>query len=98
MDTKKILTPAEHLAERSWTKFLESLPFGDNQPWRIENYRDFISLRSTASILTNRKGATRFYYLRESNEDNTIYLVTVSDIKKDTTSSRTKDYDRIGKD
>ena len=81
MDTKKILTPAEHLAERSWTKFLESLPFGDNQPWRIENYRDFISLRTTASIL-NGKGVDRFYYLRENADDNTIYNITVTETKR----------------
>ena len=73
---KAILTPSELLAKRSWTRFLESLPIGE-LTWRISDYRDFISLRTTASILSNREGAVRTYSIYESKEDRTIYNISV---------------------
>ena len=77
---KIIKTSYELLAERSWTEFLKSLPFATTL-WRIENYRDFISLRTTASILSRDSG--RRYSLRQDSKDSTLYHIDVIEVRKD---------------
>ena len=77
MEEKRVQTPGELLAERKWMDFLRSLSVGDSV-WRVENYRDFISLRTSASILTNKnKYAYRFNFT-QSSEDPTVYTITTS--------------------
>ena len=75
MENNKVKTPSELLASRSWTEFLNSLPETTTK-WRIESYRDFVSLRTTASILT--KNTERVYSLKQNKEDNTVYEITVT--------------------
>ena len=76
MEEKKVQTPGELLAERKWMDFLRSLSVGDTV-WRVENYRDFISLRTSASILTNKGYAYKFS-IKQSAEDPTVYTITTS--------------------
>ena len=73
----KVKTPYELLAERSWTEFLKSLPVATTS-WRIEDYRDFVSLRTTASILSNKEGADRSFSLIQNKSDKTIYEIEVT--------------------
>ena len=74
MEKDKKYTSAELLAERKWTEFLKSLGLGVNG-WRITDYRDFISLRTVASILSNK--TERAYSLRQDEQDKTIYNIEV---------------------
>jgi len=74
--TNKIRTSAELLADREWTEFLKRIPFGTTD-WRIENYRDFVSLRSIASMLSKRDDCDRKFSLKQSPEDKTIYNIIV---------------------
>ena len=77
MEEKRVQTPGELLAERKWMDFLRSLSVGETR-WRVENYRDFISLRTSASILTNKnKYAYRFNFT-QSAEDPTVFTITTS--------------------
>ena len=72
------LTPAELLAARAWTDFLKSLPVGE-MPWRIEKYRDFISLRTTASTLSTTPDFPYRFNLWEDRFDSTIFHIKVSE-------------------
>jgi len=76
MDKKK-LTPAELLSARKWMDFLRSLTPGESV-WRIENYRDFVSLRSSASILTKGGYKYKFSIIQDKDEQ-TIYHITTSE-------------------
>ncbi len=78
MDKKK-LTPAELLAARKWMDFLRSLPLGESL-WRIESYRDFVSLRSSASILT-KGGYENKFSINQDKEDSSVYRITTSPSK-----------------
>ena len=69
------MTSAELLAERKWTDFLKRIPVGKSD-WRISNYRDFISLRTVASILT--KNTERTYSLLQDKADKTVYNIEVT--------------------
>lgn len=82
MEEKKILTPSELLQARKWTDFLQSLSFGTTA-WRITEYRDFISLRTTASILTGREKPERTYSIIQDRGDNTVFHITVEKERKD---------------
>lgn len=73
MEEKRVQTPGELLAERKWMDFLRSLSIGETR-WRVENYRDFVSLRTSASILTNKGYAYRFS-IKQSAEDSTVYTI-----------------------
>lgn len=73
MEEKRVQTPGELLAERKWMDFLRSLSVGETR-WRVENYRDFVSLRTSASILTNKGYAHRFS-IKQSAEDPTVYTI-----------------------
>lgn len=75
-EDKKILTPGELLDARKWTDFLHSLSQGETV-WRITEYRDFISLRTTASILTGREKPGRTYSIIQDRDDRTVYRITV---------------------
>lgn len=72
------MTPSELLAARKWTDFLHSLSVGTTT-WRIAEYRDFISLRTTASILTKAEKPERTYSIRQDREDNTVFRITIKD-------------------
>ena len=76
MKEEKIMTSVELLAERKWTEFLRKIPVGDSH-WRIANYRDFVSLRSVASMMGKKKDCDRFFHIKQSRGDNAIYTVTV---------------------
>ena len=72
--------PKDFIAAKKWMRFLESIPVGTS-PWKIEDYRDFISLRTTASILTNRAAHGYTYSITQNTMDKTEYFVKKS-IKK----------------
>lgn len=82
MEEKKILTPSELLSARKWTDFLHSLSFGTTA-WRITEYRDFISLRTTASILTGREKPDRTYSIIQDRGDNTVFHITIEKERTD---------------
>ena len=77
---KKILTSAELLKDRHWTKFLKRLPLGTTD-WRIDEYRDFISLRTTASILSNK--TERRYSIKQDKDDPSVYNISVEEQPND---------------
>lgn len=85
MEEKKIFTPSELLAARKWTDFLHSLSVGTTA-WRITEYRDFISLRTTASILTGREKPERTYSIIQDRDDNTVFRITVEKGRQDGTA------------
>jgi hypothetical protein len=72
-----MLTLAELLSGRHWSGFLRRLPVGTTD-WRVENYRDFISLRTTASILS--KKSSRKYSIRQDKKDTSVYNITVEEV------------------
>ena len=77
MKEEKIKTSAELLAERKWTEFLKKIPVGTSD-WRIADYRDFVSLRSVASMLGGKKGnCDRTFSITQRRDDKTIYDITV---------------------
>ena len=76
MEERKILTPSELLAARKWTDFLHSLSTGTTA-WRITDYRDFISLRTTASILTGKEKPERTYSIIQDKDDKTVFRITI---------------------
>lgn len=82
MEVKKIQTPEELIAAKKWMPFLESIPVGTT-PWTIEDYRDFVSLRTTASILTNRDGHKHIYSITKNAIDPTQFFITKNWKKKD---------------
>ena len=77
MKEEKILTSAELLAERKWTDFLKKIPVGRSD-WRIADYRDFVSLRSIASMMGKKDGCDRTFSINQSEEDKTIYIIEVT--------------------
>ena len=77
MNKKDILMAAqEHLDARKWTRFLMSLPFGTEE-WEIPEYRDFISIRTTASIISSNTDSDRSFSINQSGKDNKRFLITV---------------------
>ena len=77
MKEEKIMTSAELLAERRWTDFLKKIPVGTSD-WRIADYRDFVSLRTVASILSNKDDCDRTFSIKQDKEDKTIYNIEVT--------------------
>lgn len=69
--------PKELIAAKKWMGFLEAIPVGMT-PWVIEDYRDFVSLRTTASILSNRAGHNYRYSITQNAMDKTEYFVRKS--------------------
>lgn len=76
MKEEKIKTSAELLAERKWTEFLKKIPVGTSD-WRIADYRDFVSLRSVASMLGKKGDCDRAFSITQRRDDKTIYDITV---------------------
>ena len=76
MKEEKIMTSAELLAERKWTEFLKKIPVGSSD-WRIADYRDFVSLRSVASMMGKKDSCDRTFSINQSKDDATIYIITV---------------------
>lgn len=76
MKEEKIMTSAELLAERKWTEFLKKIPVGFSD-WRISDYRDFVSLRSIASMMGKKESCDRTFSIYQSKEDDTIYIIEV---------------------
>lgn len=76
MKEEKIKTSAELLAERKWTEFLKKIPVGTSD-WRIADYRDFVSLRSVASMLGKKEDCDRTFSITQRRDDKTIYDITV---------------------
>lgn len=76
MKEEKIFTTAELLAERKWTEFLRQIPEGKSD-WRITDYRDFVSLRSVASMLGKKDDSDRTFSINQSKKDKTIYIIEV---------------------
>lgn len=78
MKEEKIMTTAELLAARKWTRFLKQLPDGRTD-WRITDYRDFVSLRTVAALLSMEKSDyDRKFSFEQSKEDKTIYVIEVT--------------------
>ena len=77
MKEEKIMTSAELLAERKWTEFLKQIPEGKSD-WRITDYRDFVSLRTVASILSNKADCDRVFSIKQRKDDKTIYIIEVT--------------------
>ena len=77
MKEEKIMTSAELLAERKWTDFLKKIPVGSSD-WRITDYRDFVSLRSVASMMGKKAECDRTFSIKQSKEDETIYIIEVT--------------------
>lgn len=77
MKEEKIFTSAELLAERKWTEFLKRIPVGKSD-WRISDYRDFVSLRSVASMMGSKAECDRTFSIRQSDADKTIYIIEVT--------------------
>ena len=75
---KEIIKSAELLAAGKWTQFLKSLTVGE-LPWRIEKYRDFISLRTTASILSHDDTFPYKFNIWEDKDNGTIFHIKVSE-------------------
>lgn len=82
MKEKKNQTPEELIAERNWMPFLETLPVGTT-PWTIADYKDFVSLRTTASILTNREAHKYKYSITKNAIDSTQFFIAKNWKKKD---------------
>lgn len=76
MKEEKIKTSAELLSERKWTEFLKKIPVGTSD-WRIADYRDFVSLRSVASMLGKKEDCDRTFNINQSREDKTVYNIKV---------------------
>lgn len=74
MKEEKIMTTAELLAARKWTRFLKQLPDGRTD-WRITDYRDFVSLRTVAAMLGKKDEFDRTFSINQSREDKTIYII-----------------------
>ena len=70
------MTSAELLAERKWTEFLKSLSFGLSD-WTITDYRDFISLRTVASIMGNKEDCEKTFSIKQSKREKTVYIIDV---------------------
>lgn len=77
MKKEKTMTSAELLAERKWTEFLKKIPVGKSD-WRITDYRDFVSLRSVASMMGKKGSCDRTFSINQSKDDETIYIIEVT--------------------
>lgn len=75
MDNKE-KTAGEWFALRKWTKFLGALPYGTTD-WVITNYKDFLSLRSVASMTKS----DREYSIKVSKNDGTRIFIEVRNKK-----------------
>ncbi len=51
----------EWLAERKWTGFLMRVPLRTTKDYPVENANDAMSIRSTASTLSNCEGCDRVF-------------------------------------
>ena len=76
MKEEKIKTSAELLAERKWTEFLKKIPVGKSD-WSITDYRDFVSLRSVASMMGKKDSCDRTFSIKQSDDAETIYIIEV---------------------
>ncbi len=77
MKEEKIMTTAELLAARKWTRFLKQLPDGRTD-WRITDYRDFVSLRTVAALLGAKAEYDRTFSFKQNKEDDTVYIIEVT--------------------
>lgn len=68
---------AELLSAGKWTQFLESLAVGLTD-WTLDNYKDLLSLRVTASILNKRVSCLRAYSIKVSKENDLKIYIEVS--------------------
>lgn len=71
------MTSAELLADRKWTEFLKRIPVGKSD-WRISDYRDFVSLRTIASMMGSKSECDRTFSIKQSDKDKTIYIIEVT--------------------
>lgn len=78
MKEEKIMTSAELLAARKWTRFLKQIPIGRSD-WRITDYRDFVSLRTIAAMLGAKEDCDRTFSINQSKDDSTIYIIEVKE-------------------
>lgn len=76
MKEEKIMSSAELLAERKWTEFLKSIPIGLSD-WNIADYRDFVSLRTVASMMGNKEDYDRTFSIKQSKREKTVYIIEV---------------------
>lgn len=82
MEEKRIITSEELIAQKKWMLFLETLPVGTT-PWTIADYKDFVSLRTTASILSNREGHKFKYSITKNAIDPTQFFIAKNWKKRD---------------
>lgn len=78
MNEEKIMTSAELLAARKWTRFLKQIPIGRSD-WRITDYRDFVSLRTIAAMLGGKNDCDRTFSITQRKDDSTVYIIEVKE-------------------
>lgn len=79
-----INTSNELLSAGRWTQFLESLPLGITD-WMLDNYKDLLKIRVTASMLTTGERSKRAYSVKVSKDNDLKVYIEVSGKKNKTT-------------
>lgn len=67
-------TADEWLAERKWTGFLMRIPLRSSNDYKVENANDAMSIRATASMLTNNANCDRKFSVTIKFEENKIIV------------------------
>lgn len=77
MEEKKTLTTKELLAEGKWKQFLESLSYGIAD-FVVEDYKDIMNLRVTATGLNKNPEEKRKYSIMTAKDNGLKIYVSVS--------------------
>ena len=64
----------EWLAERKWTGFLMRVPLRTTKDYPVENANDAMSIRSTASMLSNQDGCDRTFSVTIDFDKKKVYV------------------------
>ena len=75
-------TPDYWFENKKWTKFLLALPPGKTRVYTVSNMGEFMSIRTTASILTNNPNCDIAFSLSMDYEKNT-FSITASRKRND---------------
>lgn len=67
----------EWLAERKWTGFLMRVPLRTTKDYPVDNANDAMSIRSTASMLTNSDGCDRSFSVTVDFSQMKVYVTAI---------------------
>lgn len=67
-------TAEEWLSERKWTGFLMRLPLRSSKDYPVENANDAMSIRATASMLTNNENCDRRFSVTINFEESKVIV------------------------